>query len=271
MTNSLTIYDPINDKQWNQIVEKILADIDAEDANIPEKVIKAIEYLLAGFSLKETALNLGVHPRTVKRWLTRYPIIAKVLADHQASIAKWRMAKLERQLLKALECSESILDLNPKETECIDTKILSAQAMHARFIINLFTGQKLDVHVTHDVEGQLTLKASKDAMEYIAERTAEMLNESDIEPVEATYRIESQSQNNPPLQTSTGDSNFGEMGVLDINPDGTLCHVCGKRYKGIKAHIQNSHGLSAVDYEIIYMLDPGSLRDTKSSGDVNDG
>lgn len=256
MTNELAVFDPTQDKQWSQIVEKIIHDIDAKDENIPEKVIKAVECLLTGFSLTDTAKYLEVHPRTIKRWITRYPIIPKVLADHQTSLAKWRMAQLERQLLKALECSEKLLSIDPAKAENINTKVLAAQAMHSRFIINLFTGQKIDVHVTHDIADDLKLKASQGAMEYIASRTAELIKQTgDEEIIDGTFRIESHE----PLQTETGEPNFGKMGVLDVDTNGTLCHICGKRFKYLRTHVQFIHDLNPSDYEIIYMLEPGSL------------
>lgn len=254
-TNSLATFDPIEDKQWNQIVEKIINDIDAEDENIPDKVIKAVECLLAGFSLTDAAKYIEVHPRTIKRWIGRYPAIPKVLAEHQTSLAKWRMGRLERQLLKALECSERLLDIDPTSKDCsVDTKVLAAQAMHARFIINLFTGQKIDVHVTHDIADDLKLKASQGAMEYIAERTAELLKAEDTEAIDATFR-----DVNEPLQNETGEPNFGKTGMLDTDKGGTLCHICGKRFRYLRAHVQDVHSLSPTDYEIIYMLEPGSL------------
>jgi hypothetical protein len=259
-TSSLAIFDPVEDKQWNQIIEKIISDIDAEDENIPDKVTKAVECLLAGFSINDAAKYLEVSPRTIRRWINRYPAIPKVLANHQTSLAKWRMARLERQLLKALECSERLLDIDPSEKDCsINEKILSAQAMHSRFIINLFTGQKIDVHVTHDIADDLKLKASQGAMEYIASRTAELLRETDAatdtEPIDATFRVEGHE----PLQAPTGGPNFGITGVLDTDMKGTQCHICGKRYKYLRAHVQETHSMSPTDYEIIYMLEPGSL------------
>ena len=83
--------DPSQDKEWREIVEKIVRELDNKD--LPSKVVRATEYLLSGYTVNDAASELDVAPKTVRKWLTKYPTIAMVLANNRKYLIKWRMTE----------------------------------------------------------------------------------------------------------------------------------------------------------------------------------
>jgi hypothetical protein len=250
--------EPEQDVGWRDIVEKIVEQLDKED--LPGKVIEAIEYYLAGYPVHEIAKRIDEKPRTIRRWFSKYPIIAMVLTDQRNNLIRWRMGQLEKQFLQAAKRSDEILNVSLKKGGDVDSKVLSAVAQHTRYILGLFAGQKIDIHVTHDV-GDTILQASKDSLEYIADVLAEQREkaDADLEPIEATYRVIDSKFETGPLLTEEGEPHYGEVGTLDQNEEGFLCHICGNRYKYLKNHVKNMHNVDAHEYEMIFMLSNGSL------------
>lgn len=260
-----SITNPDEDKTWNKIIDQIIEELDKED--LPDDVIKATEYMLAGYSLHETAKLIGKTTAILRRWLQRYPPMAIVLADQRNSLIRWRMNQLDRQFLGAIQRSQEILDIpltgRTENESPINTKLLTALGQHVRFILGLYAGQKIDVQVTHQHEGVI-LQAQTEALDYVAQRLAEQREHKDEEPIEATYRIIDAKFDTGPMLTADGEPHYGEMGVLDKNEDGYLCHMCGVRRKQLHKHIQNTHNIPPDIYELTYMLDEGSTRSAKT-------
>lgn len=249
----------VPDKQWNEIIEDIINQLKEEDS--PEKVIWATEYLLTGHSITETAKKVKVAPATVRRWLVEYPAMAAVLAEGRDALMRWRLARLERQFLLAVNKSEEILDLDLSgftDNARVDPKILTVVAAQARYIIGLFAGQKLDVTVKHEL-GDATLKATQDALDYISQRLKEQSGD-ELEPIEAVYRvIDARADSNAPILNSKGEPFFGALEVLNKNHSGLLCHICGERHVRLSLHIINAHRISINDYEATFMLEIGEI------------
>jgi AraC-like DNA-binding protein len=248
--------DPEKDQAWRDIIEKITDQLKEDE--IPDNVVQATEYLLSGYTVIETAKEIGKSPATIRRWLNEYPIVAAVLADNRNMLQKWRMAQLEKQFLKAVRVSEEILDLSFDDRD-VNPKIVGTVAMQARYIMGLFAGQKTDVTVRHEL-GDETMNATKDALDYIANQLQQQREGADEEPIEATYRVIDEKKDYGPLIGEDGNSRFGEIGTLDINQEGALCHVCGGRFKYLRNHTIRVHGLSANKYELLFGLDQGTLR-----------
>ena len=40
----------------------------------------------------------------------------------------------------------------------------------------------------------------------------------------------------------------GQYGIIDENPDGLLCHECGKRFKHLSTHVSLGHKIKVADY-----------------------
>ncbi len=249
---------PLNDDaEWHDIVNHIVLQLD--DNDLPQDVVQAVEYHLAGFPTHEIAKKLGTTAAQVRRWFTKYPAVAKIIADNRNNLARWRLAKLDQQYLLAIKKSREILEASLTGSP-IDQKLAATVAQHARFIINLLIGQKLDIRVTHEV-GQATLKATQNAMDYLAERLEEQRKNSDVEPIEGVYRVIDSKFEEGPLLDEEGNPKFGELGKLDQNDEGYLCHICGKRIKYLASHIDHMHNLDDETYELTFMLEPGSLKD----------
>jgi len=250
----LAIITPEQDESWRQIVDSIILDLDGND--IPNQVVRAVELLLSGFPIPDVADQLGVKTETVRRWLVRYPRISEILANHQPMLIKWRMTEIDKQFLQALEVSRKVLEL-PMNGEDVNAKLVGIQAAQARYIIGLRAGQKQDITVTHEM-GDSVMKARQDALDYLATR---MLEQDHEEPIETTFRIiDETKETNAPLFMDNGTSPFGEVGIIDQNDQGIMCHVCGKRYKGLRRHALSKHDLGSVEYELLYGLEEGSLK-----------
>lgn len=259
MSNDLIVVPSEVDESWRQIVDSIILDLDSED--IPDHVVRAMELLLSGFSIPDVAQELGVKNETVRKWLVRYPRISEILADNQANLVKWRMTQIDKQFLQALEVSRHVLSI-PLDDDTVNAKLVGIIAAQARYIIGLRAGQKQDITVTHEM-GDSVLKARQDALNYLATR---LTAQDDEEPIETTVRVlDGKWDDQGPMLDEHGKSPFGIVGELDTTEDGTLCHVCGQRYKSLKRHALSKHNLGSTEYENIYGLEEGSLRGAENN------
>lgn len=252
-------------ESWREIVEKILDEL--ADGDLPDDVIEATELILAGYPTYKIAEKLGVKSQTVRSWMSKYPTMAAAIAQGKKSLSLWRMSKLEQQFLTAIDRSREILEvpLHGEVAGCkVDSKVLTVVAAQARYIIGLFAGQKTDITVTHEL-GDTVLKAKDDALDYIAKRLAEQQHEAaNGEPIEIEYKvIDERVDDSGPLLDEDGNPPFGEIGKVDVDEDGILCHICGRRYKSLAKHITTKHNTPINEYETLYMLAPGSIRDAE--------
>jgi len=275
MPNELAVTNA-PDLEWSEIVDKLIDTIN-EDEDIPEDVVEATELLLVGFPLSQVAEEIGVQAKTIRKWISKYPVMAATLASGREMLTQWRMARLEQQFLKAVNRSDQILDLSLSgsyydaegKEHYVDPKVLSVVAAQSRYVIGLFSGQKLDVKVTHEL-GNTVLKAQSDALDYIVDKLGEQSAGQVIDAVETTYRVIDEKIEDGPVLNSDGSSLYGEMGVLDTNEHGSLCHICGNRYKSLHSHLYSKHNMSTKDYEIVYLLEQGAVRAAKIE-ENNDG
>lgn len=265
MTNALAKVAQPPDETWAELAEKIAEQLSAEE--LPDAAVKAAEMLLVGIPPYKVAKTLGVKTETIRRWISTYPALAKVIADGKTMMSTWRMARLEQQFLTAVDRSEEILSINLDgtyidengEERRVNPKVLPVVAAQARYIIGLFAGQQSQVTVKHEM-GDTVLKARNDALEYIATKLAEQRAGADDEPIEATYRvIDPRADTVGPLLDSDGSAPFGEIGIMDTNENGHMCHICGKRYKDLSRHVLDQHIMTTDEYEQLYMLEPGAL------------
>lgn len=258
MSTSMIVVPEEPDDNWSQIVDSIIMALDGED--IPDQVIRAMELLLSGFPVPEVAKQLSVKTETVRRWLVKYPRISEILADNQPNLVKWRMTQIDQQFLQALDVSKRVLEL-PMDGEEVNAKLVGIMAAQARYIIGLRAGQKQDITVTHEM-GDSVLKAREDALSYLAQK---LLSQDDEEPIEATVRIiDSNIDNQGPMVDEFGNSPFGEIGIIDKDENGILCHICGQRYKSLKRHVLSKHGFGTTEYELMYGLKEGTLKQAES-------
>jgi len=264
MSNNLIVVPDEPDESWGRIVDSIILSLEGED--IPDQVIRALELLLSGFPVPEVARQLSVKTETVRRWLVKYPRISEILADNQPNLVKWRMTQIDQQFLQALEVSKRVLEL-PMHGDDVNAKLVGIMAAQARYIIGLRAGQKQDITVTHEM-GDSVLKAREDALEYLAGR---LLFQDHEEPIETTIRIiDNNIDDQGPMVDEYGNAPFGEIGTLDIDSSGILCHICGQRYKSLKRHVLSKHGLGTTEYELMYGLEEGTLKKSESNDGIND-
>lgn len=252
--------------EWQTIVDEV---VDSLDDDIPDKVIKATEYLICGWPTHKIAERLNTKKAIIRGWLTRYPKMAVAVHYGQRELYRWRMAQLEQGFLTALEVSQRILDMgssknrleaNMQDMASADPKLLAIQAQQARFIISLFAGQKMDLKVRSPSDDRPALKAQKDALDYIASQIKDSLNTIEARP-EATYRVvDIASGVLGPLLDDKGDPFHGILGEFDQNEEGTLCHVCGERASKLYMHVTKGHKMKAREYEMVFMLDKDSLK-----------
>jgi len=257
-----------DDAEWNKEIERLVEQLSQEDANLPERVIQATEYLLAGWPSYKIARELNIKSSQIKEWLKQYPVMARIVAESRKWLIKWRMSRLEQQFLTAIERSEEILEIgldgNDTDDNPVNAKVVGVVAQHVRYIIGLYAGQQMDINVNFGIQEE-TLKATKDALDYIAVRMAQ--ERGGDEAIEATYRVvdESPTSNRPVLDPG-GNPHFGEMGVLDTTNLGVLCHICGVREGDLAKHIHMQHKLSDEEYEVTFLLPYGSIKRLKNDG-----
>lgn len=252
----------LDSEDWQTIVDQLVDELTSQD--LPDKVVQAAEMMLAGYPLYKVARKVNVTSPTVRRWLSAYPTLAAVVANGRKLLSTWRLARLEQQFLTALERSQEVLEVSldgeTSDGKRVNPKILTVVAAQARYIIGLFAGQQQNITVTHEM-GDTVMQAREDALAYLAQKLAEQRQHASLEPVEAVYRvIDPRMDNNGPMLDEQGRPPFGEMGELDVAGEGTLCHVCGGRYKSFAKHLLVSHNLSAEEYETLYLFPEGSVR-----------
>lgn len=251
----------IDDMLWNEIVDRLVEELSGDD--IPDNVIRATEMLVSGYPTYKVAKALNVKTETVRRWMVKYPTMSIAISESRKLLAKWRMAQLEQQFLTAVERSGEILEVD-LENRDVNVKLLGILAQHSRYIIGLFAGQKIDVDVTVTHEaGETVLKARRDALDYMLEKSKEL--DLKDEPIDVTYRVvDSKIDNDIPMLNSDNEPNFGSFGEIDVNDDGALCHICGERYTDLKRHILSKHNMSTAEYEALFLLDDGEVRNALS-------
>lgn len=258
MTNDIMIPDiDTTDIKWADIVDRMTDVILTDNTDTPENVIRAAELTLAGFPKHEIAKKLSVSVRTVRNWFKKYPMVSFAIAEARKDLSLWRMQLLEKQLLLAMDKSQEVLTLDPKKTDDINVKLVGVQAQHARYIMSLFFGNKLDVnvHITHDTP---TLKASQEALDYLLARI-----EAEENTIEGVVRIiDEKDDKSGPILDEEGNPHHGELGVLDIEDGKMLCHVCGNRYERLDIHIRTKEDMSDETYETLFMLPSGIIKDT---------
>lgn len=267
---SLIPLEAAND--WQKIINHLIEQLEGED--LPDKVIKVAEYLICGWPLNEIKNRTGTDPRTIKAWIKKYPSLTLAIAAGQKELRKWRFARLEQQFLSALDVSQEILDAEGggywetdeegEETEYVhstNTKLLSLKATHARFILGLFAGQRFQLDIETPEQDKPLLNAEVEALDYIADQISDRLDHAKSEPIEMTLRlVDKDSGVMGPLVDENGDPFHGELGIMDKNDEGMLCHVCGERSKGLTFHIGGAHHMSVEEYELTFMIERGEIK-----------
>jgi len=252
-------------EEWHSIVDRVIDELDGEE--YPDDVLKAAEYLICGWPTYKVAERIGRRKDTIRGWLSRYPKMAVAVNFGQRELHRWRMARLEQQFISAVEASQDILDLGtPHRTvenmDGVDPKILALKGQQARFIISLFAGQKVDLKIRSPSDEQPQLKAQKDALDYLATRIAGELDNTIIARPETTYRvIDVNTDTHGPLLDTHGNPFYGTLGEFDQNEGGTLCHICGERQKKLYIHVTKGHKMKGREYEMVFMLDRGTLKE----------
>ncbi len=276
--NDLIVPDLPEDDDWQEIVNR-LVDTLGSDKDIPDKVVLAAEMMVAGLPTYKIAKKLGLSTNTVKGWLTRYPLMSLAVANARKDVQRWRLSLLEQQFVSAVMKSGEVLEARPEPVTdsygeiVIDddgnpvmldpnAKLLGVQAQHARFLISMFMGNKIDVNVNIRDESPV-IKAKADALDYIAQRIGDLVENR--EPRETIVIVQDPKKESGPLLTEDDKPNFGQLGVLDISEEGILCHICGKRFAQLDIHIRTKHSLSNDMYETVFMIPPGGLKDASKS------
>lgn len=253
-------------ESWLTIVDDLYDSLKAHD-DMPDKVVQAAEMLVVGIPTYKIARELDVSTKTIRRWLSDYPQLAIAINSAKKNITRWRLSMLEGQFLLALKKSEEVLTTSARQEsseedevgETVNAKLLALQAQHARYIFSLFLGNKMDLNINIRDETP-TMKAAKNALDYLAAKMIEA--QTDDEPIEGVVRVIDVENPEGPLLNEDGNPHFGVLGKLDINKDGVLCHVCGKRFERLDIHIRVKERLSNEDYETIFMLSPGAIRES---------
>lgn len=275
----LTVPDIKDDPEWYDIVNA-LVDTLVEGGGVPDNVIEAAELMVSGWPTYKIARHLGVKTTTVKGWLTKYPTMAHAVATARQNVQKWRLNQLEQQFITAVQKSAEVLsaeerlfldaDGNPLLDEdgniirdVPNAKLLGVQAQHARYILGLFLGGKIDINVNVRDETPV-MRARADALDYVVRKLADAQIKG--EPRETVVIVQPPDKESGPLVNENDEPRFGKMGVIDVNEDGAQCHICGKRFErsNLGIHVRTKHGISNDLYEVEFMLSPGEL-DGKST------
>jgi hypothetical protein len=247
--------------EWGEIVDDVILSLVEED-EYPEDVLKVTEYLICGWPSYEIAKKIGRKPETIRSWLSRYPKMALAVRKGQHELQRWRLAQLEKQFIDAAKLSQKIIEGDSSVMQT-DSKKLGIQARQARYILGLFAGQKLDLQVKGSQDDRPTLKAEKDALDYLAERIAEEQDKRmiDVTPSEdkIVRVIDPRDGTKGPVLDEDGEPMHGTLGEIDRNDEGSLCHICGKRVGKLRLHVNKGHKMSDQEYEVIFMLPVGEL------------
>ena len=249
--------DAKNDPEWLEIVEKLVEEMGDE---LPDKVIEATELLISGWSTHQAAKHLCISAKTVRAWLDKYPTMALAVRNGRQLLQKWRMSKLEQQFILAAGKSKEILELDLRDRE-VQARLVGVVGQHARFILSMFMGQKVDIEVTVNESPQM--KARNDALDYIASQMAAIGSKPE-NVIDASYTVVPAEKETPQqILKENGDPFYGKLGELDINNDGILCHICGVRTRSITQHIYG-HRISVNDYSLVFMVPKDDLKNISS-------
>lgn len=248
---------PDQDRTWREIIEGITEQLGTDE--IPDVVIEAVELLLSGYPTREVASMLDVRPATIQKWIKQYPQIAVILADSRNSLIRWRMNVLDQQFLQAVRKSGDILNLDLTD-ENVNSKLVTAIGQHARYILGLFAGQKIDIKVTHGLDDTL-LRARQDALQYLIDGITKQRDAE--EPITTTFRVLDNKSDSGPLLDENGQPFYGQLGSLTTGEQGFQCHICGKYYKWLQKHIISAHEIDTESYELTFLLEPGSLAEIR--------
>lgn len=271
LEGTVTALVPLNAAvSWQQITNTLVERLEKEE--LPEKVVKATEYLVCGWPLYKIAERIGSKGTTIRSWLKKYPAMAVAVAEGQKALHLWRLSQLEQQFLVAMEVSQELFDAEPgrfvesleegEEDIWVPTnhKLLAAKATHARFIIGLFAGQKLKIDIKTPEDEILPLKAGVDALDYLIEGITNRLDDNKSNPIETIIRVvDTKSKEDTPIVDEKGNPFHGILGELDVDKSGVLCHICGKRSSNIRQHIGGAHKMSPFDYKVTFMIPQGAL------------
>lgn len=253
MTDEIVKVPDQNDPEWSEIVDKIIEEMGEE---LPDKVIEATELLLSGYSTYQAAKKVGTSAKTIRQWLEKYPSMAMAVRNGRQLLSKWRMSKLEQQFVLAAAKSQEILDLSLRDQD-VNARLVGVVGQHARFVMSLFMGQKLDVEIKVTETPQV--KARNDALDYLAQQVAAMGGRPE-NVIEGSYIVVTPDKSTGmPLLDERGNPYYGKLGELDRNEEGVLCHICGHRSLHPVQHIV-SHKISVVDYSLVFMISKDDLK-----------
>jgi hypothetical protein len=256
MTDEIVKVPDQADPEWSEIVDKIIEEMGDE---LPDKVIEATELLLSGYSTYQAAKKIGSDARTIRQWLEKYPSMAMAVHNGRQLLSKWRLSKLEQQFVLATKKSEEILELSLRDGD-VNARLVGVVGQHARFVMSLFMGQKVDVEIKVTETPQV--KARTDALDYLAQQMAALGGKADS-VIEGSYTVvEPEKRAGLPLLDEHGNPYYGKLGELDRNEEGTLCHICGQRSLHPVQHII-SHKIGIGDYCLVYMISKEDLNITK--------
>ena len=284
MNNKLIVPDVKDDFTWQEIINELVEQLDKDffDNDDKSKIVEAAALMVAGLPTYEIAKQINVKTNVVKSWLTKYPVMTKAIATAQQNVQKWRMQQLEGQFVMAVKKSSEVLSAETKPLTDDNgnviydgdgypimvepnAKLLGVQAQHARFLISLFLGNKLDINVTIRDETPV-MKAKADALDYLADKLKD-LDDSNA-PRETIVVVQEASKETGPILDEDDKPRFGVLGKLYTNEEGkTQCHICGQYFKQLEIHVRTKHGMSNDIYENIFMLTPGALKDAAKTDD----
>lgn len=264
---------PDNDTAtWQTVIDNLTLTLTEGDT--PDKIISMAEMLVSGWPMYKIAKELGVSTKTARSWLVKYPEVTQAVAVARKQVSIWRMQQMEKQFVTAVKKSAEVLEVDatydPQEDvpeRVVNAKLLGIQAQHARWVLDLFLGNKFkDINI-NIIEQNPTLKATKDALNYITEQLG---SQGDDDIIEGTVRVVDEANAQGPLLDENGDPYYGALGILDSTDDGMLCHICGQRFKRLDIHLRVKEGVSADMYEVMFMLDAGTIRDAMREDDKSE-
>lgn len=252
MTDEIVKVPDQNDPEWSEIVDRIIDEMGEE---LPDKVIEATELLLSGYSTYQAARKIGANAKTIRQWLEKYPSMAMAVRNGRQLLSKWRMSKLEQQFVMAAKKSEEILELGLRDQD-VNARLIGVVGQHARFVMSLFMGQKVDVEIKVTETPQV--KARNDALDYLAQQVAALGGKPE-NVIEGSYTvIAPEKSTGLPLLDEHGNPYHGKLGELDRNEEGTLCHICGQRSLHPVQHIV-AHKIGIHDYCLVFMVSKEDL------------
>lgn len=250
--------DISTDVRWAAVLDEIMEIVEDVDSTDRSKIKDATVYLMSGLAVYETAQRVGTSRDTVRAWLRKYPIMAHAIKMGRGLLDEYRVTKLAQQFDDAIAVSQNILTLNPSD-EDVNVKALGIQALHARWVIDMFLKNRVEVNIKADEDTMATFRATTQALNLIAD-----LIEDDKEDniIDVNYRIITEDKETAPIVNEKGEPFYGEMGVLDVDDENrVLCHICGERIKGIKLHVYGQHDMTPQKYELAFMLSDGELKE----------